>query len=551
MIPGVRQRLVDGAPVVETLLRVGGGEVVQRCFGANAQLDVVAVEFENLTSGPVALALAVRPYDVQGGGRINQARCDDRVVEIDGEAALVLERRPGAVVTGTGGMDPASRLDLLEEPDGAAARWLTCDDGSGAMAMVLPLVHGSTMRVAILPPGCGVGDVPPDVVDRLPTGEQVARGWGRHATSGCRVVLPAGRIAEGFDAVRQSLPLAVVGGSEVEPAPFGPPADPDDLLDTVSALAELGYATACRDVLVAWARRQDRLGAMAVQGIDVTAVSLLALDRVHSLHPDAGFLAALSEVVADAARWLLQQDVSPAGMRALSAAHHLLSEVGAIRAAAELEALGHGTKPVAQTAPDISDLLYEDRSRPLGYDVLATAKALVEDIAHQRTVALDRLDAVLGQASSCWSWPTHVHPRLGTGTGGAGHDLRVAAAVARSVRGLLVGDGDAGCLALAPVWPASWVGQPVEVHGLACTAGLLSWAVRWHGDRPALLWEVEQMGDRAVRGPLVVTAPGLDPHWRGTGAQGEALLAPVVVEDGSGVEAPSEGDADSRGPSFS
>ncbi len=393
MIPGVRQRLVDGAPVVETLLRVGGGEVVQRCFGANAQLDVVAVEFENRTSGPVALALAVRPYDIQGGGRINQARCDDRVVEIDGEAALVLERRPGAVVTGTGGMDPASRLDLLEEPDGAAARWLTCGDGSGAMAMVLPLVHGATMRVAILPPGCGVSDVPPDVVDRLPTGEQVARGWGRHATSGCRVVLPAGRIAEGFDAVRQSLPLAVVGGSQVEPAPFGPPADADDLLDTVSALAELGYAAACRDVLVAWAHRQDRLGATMVQGMDVTAVSLLALDHVHSLHPDADFLAALSEVVADAARWLLQQDGSPTGRRALGAAHHLLSEVGAIRAAAELDALGHGTKPDALPEPEISELLREDRSRPLGYDVLATAKTLVEDIAHQRTVALDRLDA--------------------------------------------------------------------------------------------------------------------------------------------------------------
>ena len=48
--------------------------------------------------------------------------------------------------------------------------------------------------------------------------------------------------------------------------------------------------------------------------------------------------------------------------------------------------------------------------------------------------------------------------------------------------------------------------------------GRVSFAVRWHGDRPALLWECEQVGGR-------LRAPGLDPEWSTTDRQGEALLA--------------------------
>jgi len=42
--------------------------------------------------------------------------------------------------------------------------------------------------------------------------------------------------------------------------------------------------------------------------------------------------------------------------------------------------------------------------------------------------------------------------------------------------------------------------------------------VRWHGDRPALLWEAPP-GAR-------VTAPGLDPTWSSDAASGEVLLGP-------------------------
>jgi hypothetical protein len=52
--------------------------------------------------------------------------------------------------------------------------------------------------------------------------------------------------------------------------------------------------------------------------------------------------------------------------------------------------------------------------------------------------------------------------------------------------------------------------------------GRLSCAIRWHGYRPALLWELERRaGDPVV--PL--SCPGLDPTWSSTEASGEVLLA--------------------------
>ena len=67
-------------------------------------------------------------------------------------------------------------------------------------------------------------------------------------------------------------------------------------------------------------------------------------------------------------------------------------------------------------------------------------------------------------------------------------------------------------------WPREWIGQPIDVRDAPTRRGPVSCSVRWHGERPALLWE----------GPAdtTFTAPGLDPAWSSREARGEALLAP-------------------------
>jgi hypothetical protein len=69
-------------------------------------------------------------------------------------------------------------------------------------------------------------------------------------------------------------------------------------------------------------------------------------------------------------------------------------------------------------------------------------------------------------------------------------------------------------------WPAAWVGRSAEVYGVPVAGGEVGAAVRWHGARPALLWESSV--------PLRLTAPALDPSWSTTESRGEALLRSLV-----------------------
>jgi hypothetical protein len=66
--------------------------------------------------------------------------------------------------------------------------------------------------------------------------------------------------------------------------------------------------------------------------------------------------------------------------------------------------------------------------------------------------------------------------------------------------------------------PPAWRGQALEVRAAPVGAGTVSYAVRWHGDRPALLWDAPP--------GTTVRIPGLDPDWESSAATGEALLAP-------------------------
>jgi hypothetical protein len=74
---------------------------------------------------------------------------------------------------------------------------------------------------------------------------------------------------------------------------------------------------------------------------------------------------------------------------------------------------------------------------------------------------------------------------------------------------------------LLPEFPASWRGGPVEVHNAPTLYGPVSFAIRWHGARPALLWD---QGD----GDAVLICPSLDPEWRTKRSKGETLLAGVA-----------------------
>ena len=79
-------------------------------------------------------------------------------------------------------------------------------------------------------------------------------------------------------------------------------------------------------------------------------------------------------------------------------------------------------------------------------------------------------------------------------------------------------------LVIAPDLPTPWIGAPVDARGLVTRHGVLSYSLRWHGVRPAVLWDLQPAGNNSARD--VAIRCGLDHSWSSTVPAGEALLGP-------------------------
>jgi hypothetical protein len=91
------------------------------------------------------------------------------------------------------------------------------------------------------------------------------------------------------------------------------------------------------------------------------------------------------------------------------------------------------------------------------------------------------------------------------------------AALLNAVRSALVADR-AETIDLAVHLPEQWRGLPLDVRDAPTRAGLVSYSLRWHGERIALLWEVPAN--------TTVRIPGIDPSWSTAEPRGETLLVP-------------------------
>jgi hypothetical protein len=304
----------------------------------------------------------------------------------------------------------------------------------------------------------------PDQIDvrGLPDAKQVVSGWQTQARQGARVVLPERRLQEAVDArVRRALLLGV--------------ADPQ-----APAMLDLFGFAAEADTLL---RRS--LDADVVDPSPGRA--LLALGRHAAFTKDAAF--------------------------ARDASEHVAALIAALGTSTSAEDLRRG----ATAGPLAAELLQLGGHKRGAADAARAGRAMAERAASldgaTEPVAVDleeRLRATVRGASGTWRWPVD--------------DADIAVGLLEDVRRLLIDEGPA-LLALSPVVPSTWLGQGWEVHDLPTVHGAISFAVRWHGDRPALLWDHVGRADAPVR----LSSPGLDPGWSTDEPRGEALLSPVAL----------------------
>ena len=258
-----RQQRMGAAPVVDTIVRVPGGEVGQRAYGvAAASGAVVVVEVENRSPVPLTVGFVVR---IAARGRVE---LDGSVLRVDGRPVVVLSSAPRAWAAGASTLAAVTGGDAGIDPIGAL-------DAPAEIALLFPVPHRTCVRAALGDLGGVEPDAAPIAVRDLPAADAVARGWERQLERGLQAALPL-PVGELVDSARADLLLA----SRREPG-------------VVAALEDWGFDDEAAD---GWARlgwRARRHARRRPHGPD-------AWPAVRAADPatdPAGFLSALRAVL--------------------------------------------------------------------------------------------------------------------------------------------------------------------------------------------------------------------------------------------------------------
>ena len=298
------------------------------------------------------------------------------------------------------------------------------------------------------------------------------------------------------------VPLRVTVG--VERGSAGNPGSPEEIAAGWRALVERAASVDLPEESVARSWRRGIAASILAAGCtepEPAARAAVLLDRV-GLPDEAD--RARGALVGAAERSRLTPLVAAAALRALASRRLLAGRVSGL---AELAG------PLAEAASDHLD--------PLTLEQVAAVLEIEAPVA-----ARDARGLLAETAPPVSLAAAHV-----SGDG-------LAAAVRDSIA--FGGDGLAGVealldclvaeaadhLVIAPFLPDGWTGAPVDAHGLPTRHGRLSFSVRWHGSRPALLWELAPPGGHGSGGDLdgVALRCGLDASWSAPGWAGETLL---------------------------
>ena len=373
--PSVRQTRRAGVPVIETRLRIPGGDAIQRVYAVADAGGLVVIEITNESTLPIAVAF--------------------------------------------------TRSDVISSrtPSPRGAQGIELPAGS----VVFPVAHGSTLRVALranMYVANAVANATANVdVERLPSFEQLQKGWLKAVEQAGYVIVPEGAVAPLVARLRSD--ALVLSGHEIEDWSIGAGGD--------CANDPIAYILTLQELL----RMGEKLtGDSAQIRVDHAARLAQCVENLLKDHKKSS---------------ILPWDVE----RALFAAQFVFARMGENRAADDVAAAQLRLSSAAEP-PNV-----------IPTDIRAIAWVEEKMVAVQRDGSVQ----IFGRGI----------PRL-------------------------------------------WLGANLECHRVA--AGPLhtvSFGIRWHGEKPALLWEVS--GPAGVK----LDAGLCDPTWHSVESTGETLLLGFAI----------------------
>lgn len=530
------QRTLPGSSVVETAIKVPGGQAVQRVYAIQRSSEdgggeAIVVEVENASVLPFGLAFAVRPYTFDGDATTAHIELRDTTLFVDGEPMLLLAKAPSrAIAQGLRDGDLAGAI-----ADGAATASsfdaLQCADDIAQAAVIVPVAHRTTYRAVIaLPMPTPDGAATRTVSDvrfpsALPTAHQVADGWNAQLRSLATVSVPDPRIAAFVQSAAvhmMAAPIATLANGAATSRVSGSEPRWDHVAAIVCAASEIGLQERAEALLVQAAAAAD----VEAPGAPLTASLawlVIAAGEHLARFPSPALATALVETVAvvvrsvdrPRARWRRRtsstMSLIPGGNAAvLQAAAVVFEQAGDIRAASDASGAA-------------------DRLGDVSYDLaLLTDDDLVRRALWARhaartgrgAMAWGALEAMFDAGAATLVWPSSINE-----SGAVDHDSVATIAAMSSLLWSLLSHVDDERVRMLPAVPASWLGQKLEIHGLVTERGTVGFVVRWHGKRPALLWQIDPTASVVAEG---VDCAALDPTWHSHALQGDTILAEMA-----------------------
>ena len=504
---GVRQRRSDGLPIIETRQRVGESDVVQTAWADESGdgKGRINVHLANETDDAVIAAVVVRPFGAIEPGTIDSIRCVDSLIVTNGRPVVDIGRVPGDCATAQDiSREAPAVLDAVSVATGDQAdSWEMSDpNGAASLAAMIPLTPGVDRTLQILD-GREEATVAPAPLDA------VVRGWKHHLSDAAEIELPRWP-AHLFTSLSSSL----LGAAAQTGRPLGDRtwSLTDDAI-VVSALGAIGLGASGAPITA------DLLGGVVSSNVG----------REHWVDVAAAIAGITGTPEGEAVLVHEREAVAAVVGHVLSTSYNGAIAVPLVEAIA----ISNGPEAASDAAQIVGKAPRGDGARALlrhGWIDSGTASAedfargdrpkTAEAIAIEMIASASRgepsepLVALRSQAGSSWRWARD-------GCGDSPHArAQLALALVAWCRTQRVDNGVL-TIDLLPGMRPEWYGQSLSFSRLPVAGARLSCALRWHGARPALLWEFEGEVPAGCR----LTCARLDTDFETDDSSGEVLLS--------------------------